>query len=275
MKVTEKKVTKKAYAKINLTLEILGTRRGDGYHDIASVMHKAPCLYDDVVVLVSQKLCGITLSCDKDVCAPSDNLAYRAAKAYIDLCAEKNVSVPGVNIDIRKNIPAGAGLAGGSSDAAAVLDALNKALGVLSDEEIFKIAFSLGSDVPFCLEKHTCALCTGRGEIIKELSPLKNTEIKILVPDSPLYTKAVYSEYDRLYGDDYTKSKSLEMAKALEKGEDTQSLAKYMCNDFEEICVRQCPEIAVLCEKLKGEGYFSQMSGSGCAVFGIRSTGNN
>ena len=87
MKVTEKKVTKKAYAKINLTLEILGTRRGDGYHDIASVMHKAPCLYDEVTVLVSQKLCGITLSCDKDVCAPSDNLAYRAAKAYIDMCA--------------------------------------------------------------------------------------------------------------------------------------------------------------------------------------------
>ena len=115
------KLTKKAFAKINLTLEILGTRRGDGFHDIASVMMKVPELYDEVELVPSDSASEngkIAFTCDKDVCEPEKNLAYRAAKAYYDAV---HTALAGVSISLKKHIPSGAGLAGGSSDAAAVL----------------------------------------------------------------------------------------------------------------------------------------------------------
>ena len=261
-------VTKKAYAKINLTLEILGTKRSDGYHDIASVMHKAHTLYDTVTVTLAHS--EITLECDKDVCAPVDNLAYKAAEKYLELYKEKTGKKNGINIKIQKNIPAGAGLAGGSSDAAAVLDAMNDLLGTLTENEIYEIALSLGSDVPFCLEKHTCALCTGRGEKIRDLPVLNNIDIAFYLPKTPLSTKGIYGEYDKIHGDDYSKNKSLLMAEAIEKGADINEILSYMCNDFQSLCEKRCPEISEGCKVLSEKGYFSQMSGSGSAVFGIR-----
>lgn len=262
-------VTKKAYAKINLTLEILGTKRNDGFHDIASVMHKAHSLYDEVKVSIKDNDKQINLVCDKDVCEPKDNLAYRAAEKFIGLCKEKFGEDFGVDISIKKNIPAGAGLAGGSSDAAAVLDALSELKGGLDENEIFGIALSLGSDVPFCLEKHTCAICTGRGEIIEDIPPLENVEI-VFCFSAPLSTKGIYGEYDKLYGDNYTKDNSKRMAELLKNKAPTEEILTLMCNDFQEICEKRCPDIAKACEKLKSQGYYSQMSGSGSAVFGAR-----
>lgn len=261
-------VSKKAYAKINLTLEILGTKRADGYHDIASVMHKAHSLYDNVTVTLAER--KISLVCDKDVCLPEENLAYKAAQKYLELYKSKTGKEIGVNIEIQKNIPAGAGLAGGSSDAAAVLDALNELLGTLTDNEIYETALSLGSDVPFCLERHTCALCTGRGEKIRDLPALDNIEIAFYLPKTPLSTKGIYGEYDKIYGDDYSKNKSVLMAEAIEKGTDVNEIFSYMCNDFQALCEQRCPEISEGCKVLSEKGYFSQMSGSGSAVFGIR-----
>ncbi len=261
-------INKKAYAKINLTLEILGTKRGDGFHDIASVMHKAENLYDEISVALTDG--GIHLCCDKDVCVPQENLAYKAAQKYINLYTEKTGKTIGADIVIHKNIPAGAGLAGGSSDGAAVLDAMNEMCEyALSDKEMFDIALSLGSDVPFCLEKHKCALCTGRGEIIHDLPELENINIVFALPQTPLSTKGIYGEYDKLHGDDYTKSNSTRMAELIEKKADIKDILSLMCNDFQALCEKRCPEIKEACESLKKQGLYAQMSGSGSAVFGI------
>ncbi|MBQ8759077.1 MAG: 4-(cytidine 5'-diphospho)-2-C-methyl-D-erythritol kinase [Clostridia bacterium] len=261
-------VTKKAYAKINLTLEILGTKRGDGFHDIASVMMKVSDLYDTVTVTQTQS--GITLVCDKDVCAPEENLAYKAAQKCIALCGEKYGKSMGVSIDLKKSIPMGAGLAGGSSDAAALIDAVSELCGGFTDEEKHGIAASLGSDIPFCLECHKVALCKGRGEIITDLADIKDVEIKVIMPKTPLFTKGIYAEYDSENGDDYTKDKSIRMAELINKGAGVSELAPLMCNDFQSICEKRCPEIKEAAESLKKEGFCSQMSGSGSAVFGIK-----
>ena len=264
-----KKVIKKAYAKVNLTLEILGKARNDGFHDIASVMLKAENLYDVVCVEIT---CGdqINLECDKFVCESEDNLAYKAAKAYQTLYKEKTNNTFGANIYINKNIPFGAGLAGGSSDAAATLDALNELLGGLTEKETDDIALMLGSDVPFCLEKHKVSLCKGRGEIIEDL-PLVNFEaIEFYLPKTPLITKGIYAEFDKNHGDDYSKCKSELMAKAIREGKGVKEIIKYMCNDFEEICIPRCEEISEGKKILSEKGFFAQMSGSGSAVFGIK-----
>lgn len=262
------KVVKKAYAKVNLTLEILGTRRNDGFHDIATVMHKAHNLYDEVTVEIKEEK-GINLVCDKDVCAPEENLAYRAAEKFINLYKEKSGKYFGVDISIKKNIPAGAGLAGGSSDAAAVLDALSELKGGVDENQIFQIALSLGSDVPFCLEAHTCALCTGRGEIIEDIPPLENVEFEFVF-SAPLSTKGIYAEYDALYGDNYEKDRSFRMAQLLKNKAPTDEILALMCNDFQPLCEKRCPDIQAACKRLKDKGYYSQMSGSGSAVFGTR-----
>lgn len=260
-------VTKKAYAKINLTLEILGTKRGDGFHDIASVMMKSKKLYDEVTVTLTDY---ISVKCDTEVCDEKDNLAYKAAEKCILLCKEKYGKSFGASVYIKKNIPMGAGLAGGSSDAAAVIDAISELAGCMTGEEKQIIAESLGSDIPFCLECHNVALCKGRGEIITDLPDVEGVEVKIIKPKTPLFTKGIYSEYDNENGDDYSKDKSLRMAELIRKKADVSEIFALMCNDFQSICERRCPEIKQTAEQLRAEGYHSQMSGSGSAVFGIR-----
>ncbi len=262
-------IMQKAYAKINLTLEILGTRRGDGFHDIASVMHKVASLYDEVAVHTKDEP-GITLICDKDVCAPEQNLAFRAAEAYAASAEKRGTLIPGLLIELKKHIPSGAGLAGGSADAAAVLRALDELCGVLSEKELFALALSLGSDIPFCLYSGECALCTGRGEILEPLPELKNVQIEVRFPQTPLFTSGIYAEYDKRHGEDYTKNKSRLLAEALKREAPLQEYEHLLCNDFQELCEKRCPEIVILCETLSREGYAAQMSGSGSAVFGIK-----
>ena len=145
-----------AYCKINLTLEILGTKRADGFHDLKTVMHKIPL--GDVIELEAVSGSGkITFSCDSDVCAPDDNLAYRAAQRYLELYREKTSLDADVSINLIKVTPTGAGLGGGSADAATVLDMMYKALGGVSEDDVLEMAEKLGSDVPFCLERYLCA----------------------------------------------------------------------------------------------------------------------
>ena len=266
------RLVKKAFAKINLTLEILGTRRGDGFHDIATVMHKVESLYDTVTLTFDGAFDAILLRCDKDVCAPDDNLAVRAAKAYYAVCGR----AAHLCIDLVKRIPAGAGLAGGSADAAAVLDALNEHEKALSDAELHTLAASLGSDIPFCLAKHTTALCMGRGEIICDLPTLDlKDRVTVEVPSMPLSTKGIYAAYDETHGDDYTKNKSETMAALIQKGAALTEIVKYMCNDFQPLCEARCEEIRAIRERMIKEGLAAQMSGSGSAVFGIDADGKS
>ncbi len=255
----------KAYAKINLTLEIIG-KRADGFHDIASVMHKIP-LCDDVSLDVTEGDVGIVFACDRDVCPPEKNLAYRAAELFLRQTGLRRK----VAVTLRKHIPAGAGLAGGSTDGAAVLDLMNEACGrPLSEQELETLAAGLGSDVPFCLAHHTCALCTGRGEIMTELPALTGVRFYVACPRKELSTAGIYGEYDRLYGEGgKEKENSRRMASLLQKGVDVREILALMINDFQPLCEAKCGEIAVLCDSFRQKGYYAQMSGSGSSVFGI------
>lgn len=191
-------VKEKAYAKINLYLDVLA-KRDDGFHDIKTVMHTVS-LSDDISVSV-KRTCRPSVRLEiighGNLPADSSNLAVRAAELFLSsmlISAE-------VNIRLVKRIPVAAGLAGGSSDAAAVLRALNKAFGhPITEKRLLSLAAELGSDVPYCLLGGT-ALCLGRGEKIERLPEKLDLELVIAICDEHVSTPAAYSELDRLYSD--------------------------------------------------------------------------
>ena len=260
-----------AYSKINLTLEILGTKRGDGFHDISSVMHKIP-LGDEIKLDVSLSGEGKTeLVCsDKGLCDIEDNLAYKASQLYLEEYFNATGNKADVKIELNKKTPSGAGLGGGSADAACVLDMLYTMLGKVSKEKTELLASRLGSDVVFCLDRYKSAVCTGRGEICRNIEVLpKNIFLAVLKPYKSIDTRGIYKEYDSLYGDDYSKTETLAMEKALKDGR-TDKICSLLMNDFQPICEKRLQEIALLCENLRKQGAVgSLMSGSGSAVYGI------
>lgn len=260
---------KTAFCKINLTLEILGTKRADGFHDIKSIMHKVP-LGDEIEIEIDKQAFGIELFCDSDVCNTEDNLAYKAAAAYLDLYNKNTQKTAKVSMSLKKTTPTGAGLGGGSADAACVLDTLYETLGGIDDNEFLNLCASIGSDVVFCLKRYTCALCTGRGEICTPVSHLPHpTSICIAKPYESLNTKGIYASYDNMYGDDYTKDHSDKMAKALENG-DVLQIKEFALNDFENVCIPRLTLIDDIKKAfLQNGAIFSLMSGSGSAVYGI------
>lgn len=262
-----------AYCKINLTLEILGTKRNDGFHDLKSVMHKIP-LGDIIEIEVKAGEGKINLSCDSDVCLPEDNLAYRAAKLYLEKYNQNTGKNADVDIKLIKVTPTGAGLGGGSADAATVLDMLEEILGGVTSQETLELAKELGSDVPFCLERYMSAVCTGRGEICRNIDTLpEGICLVVAKPKESINTKGIYGEYDKKFGDDYSKSATDEMEKALCEA-NTERIAKCIVNDFESVCIPRLPEIALIKEKMLECGALcSQMSGSGSAVFGLFDSG--
>ena len=182
-------LTVKAYAKLNLWLDITGFR-GDGYHTLNAVMRRID-LYDDVTV----ETCyggEVTIECD-DPNVPTDgwNIAYRAAKAFFAKM-RKNV---GVNIAIKKRIPVGAGLGGSSADGAAVLTALNELCGrPLDSFGLCSLGAELGADVPFCITGGT-ARCTGIGEIMQPIDCVDFTAL-VVVPGFACSTADAYKKYD-------------------------------------------------------------------------------
>lgn len=258
-----------AYCKINLTLEILGTKRNDGFHDLKSVMHKIP-LGDVIEICAKEGVGDISFYCDSDVCDAKDNLAYRAAEMYLEAYKNNTGKNADVEIKLSKVTPTGAGLGGGSADAATVLDMLSAELGGVLAEETLKMASKLGSDVPFCLERYISAYCTGRGEICRNIDTLPDgTCIVVAKPNEGINTKGIYGEYDKKFGDDYSKSKTDEMEKAL-SGKDLSRVAKMLVNDFESVCIPRLPEIEEIKKLMIENGAVcSQMSGSGSAVFGL------
>ena len=166
-------VTLKAYAKVNLTLEVLG-RREDGYHEVASIIQTID-LHD---TLTLEPADDITLECDRPELATPDNLVIRAAH----LLKERAGASQGARISLEKQIPVAAGLGGGSSDAAVALKGLNDLWGLgLSVEELSATAAELGSDVPFFLRGGT-AMAHGRGELVRSLPPADLEWLVVLAP---------------------------------------------------------------------------------------------
>ena len=170
-------ITEKAYAKVNLTLEILGRRR-DGYHNLASVMQTID-LFNTLVISESD---DVLVTCDDNEITPEINLATKAAQVL-----QRNTGISlGANITIEKNIPISAGMGGGSTDAAAALRGLNKLWKLdLSLNELAELAAEVGSDVPFLVRGGT-ALVQGRGEDVTSIAPAKIPKFLILTPEIDL-----------------------------------------------------------------------------------------
>ena len=191
-------IKEQAYAKINLYLDVLA-KREDGFHDIKTVMHTVS-LKDDVTVSVRPAAkTKVTLSVMGNSRLPTDsrNLAVKAAELFLSA----TLIFAEVNIRLNKNIPVSAGLAGGSTDAAAVLRALNRAFKrPLTEKRLLELASELGSDVPYCLLGGT-ALCLERGENIERLPEKLRLHLVIAVADEYVSTPAAYAELDRVYGD--------------------------------------------------------------------------
>ncbi len=259
----------KAYAKINLYLNV-ESRRNDGFHNIVSVMQSlslADEVYGEVRPSDSRKICLCMEN--SDIPADEKNLAYRAADAFLsaaDLSAE-------ISITVVKHIPAAAGLAGGSADAAATLRLLNEACGYpLSVEGLLELAATLGSDVPFCLLGGT-RLCRGRGEEMDTL-PTPSLHCVVAMPDAAVSTPAAYRQLDILYHDFDGSIKNPRPAgesaviSALQK--DSRMLAESVFNLFEEAVLPNCPDAVRLLDELRDAGALcAMMSGSGPSVFGI------
>lgn len=187
-----------AYAKINLYLDVL-SKRDDGFHEVRTVMHTVS-LCDEITVSVrtGTKPC-VRLSVVGHGKLPTDarNLAVKAAELFL----EATLIPAEINIRLIKKIPVAAGLAGGSSDAAAVLRALNRAFKrPLTEKRLLALAATLGSDVPYCLLGGT-ALCVGRGELISRLPEKLDLHVVVAVSDEYVSTPVAYAELDTVYSD--------------------------------------------------------------------------
>ncbi len=258
-------LTVKAYAKINLFLDITG-RLPNGYHTLNTVMQQID-LYDEVSVRVTENDREIRIACSNSE-VPSDekNIAYRAAAAFFD---ETGIT-DGAAIKIKKNIPLEAGLGGSSTDGAAVLNALNGIYGnPVTSERLLEIGARLGADVPFCLVGGTAA-CGGIGEKIRKIPCKKDYSLLIVKPDFPCSTVSAYRQYD--LSPLPPRSGFEDFADSLASGCKIWKDGVY--NVFEQLY--KDPRIDALTEQLKVHGALcAALSGSGSAVFGVFASREN
>ncbi|MGL4875294.1 MAG: 4-(cytidine 5'-diphospho)-2-C-methyl-D-erythritol kinase [Clostridium sp.] len=248
----------KAHAKINISLDIVG-KKENGYHLLRMIMQSID-LYDDIIVDKAKS--GINISCNKPY-VPSDerNLAYKAAKLFMETYNIKS----GVNIIIKKNIPVCAGLAGGSTDGAAVLKLMNKLFNVnASDDELMKLGVKLGADVPYCIKGGT-ALCEGIGEEVTELKRFKDKILVLVKPSFGVSTKGVYEEFNIQRAVFHPRTE--ELIKAMEE-DNLRFVSKNMKNLLENVTLRKHKEIIKIKESMMRLGSVgAMMSGSGPTVF--------
>ena len=252
----------RAFAKVNYALEVRG-RRPDGYHDIRSVMQSVS-LADEVEIERGGKGFELLVEPEEtEIGPPEKNTVYRAWTALQQLTGE---GLP-VRIQLRKRIPAGAGLAGGSADAAATLVGLNALFGLrLDDGEIRGLGVRVGADVPFCLTGGT-ALGEGVGEILGPLPAPPAHHLVIAKPERSADTGAVYRLYDELTAKPRNCVQSV--VNALRAG-DLSALASSIGNDLAPVTEKLVPEVEILRERLLGLGALGAgMTGSGTAVYGI------
>ena len=260
MKTVCDRLKVKAYGKINLMLDIVGKRQ-DGYHMLNTVMQSVDC-YD----LLDIELCegeGIELICDKEG-FPLDekNLIHKAVTAF-----QKHTGIDygcKIRVTVEKNLPSMAGMGGGSSDCAAMLNALNFLFDTrLSDDELCRVGVTLGADVPFCIVGGT-QLCQGVGEILHRL-PSPQCKFLIIKPDVGISTPEAYKAYDSIVN---PKRCSIDMFVQSLGSSNIYSLCANMFNALE---YAHCPdEVTKAKDDLKRAGALQTlMTGSGSAVFGI------
>ncbi len=243
-----------APAKINLFLRVTG-KRPDGYHSIHTLFHKI-ALFDEVTI--HQSAGRMRLSCTPST-VPADerNIAYQAAAHFYDSTG----IAPGIEIELRKNIPVAAGLGGGSSDAACVLKALNALYGhPCTESELLSLSRKLGADVPFFISPHTTAIGREKGD---SLEPLHSSFVRWFVlinPGFPVSTQWVYQHFE------LTSAENPFMFSA----GDVADIEQFLHNDLEIVTASQYPVIRTLKERLISHGaHGALMAGSGPTVFGL------
>jgi 4-diphosphocytidyl-2-C-methyl-D-erythritol kinase len=251
------RISLKAPAKINLYLNVFG-KRSDGFHEIETLM-QAVDLFDEISLASSEDL---EFSCDDpELPQDSSNLALKAA-----LALREKVYFPGAKIFLKKNIPYGAGLGGGSSDAAFVLRGLIGLYNLkINTADLLSLAASIGSDVPFFLSNGQ-ALARGRGEIIEPVSMPLNYHVLLIVPPIPLATAGIYADLKKSLT---STNGNVLLSKKLDEPRFMRSIERFH-NDLETAALSQAPELGVLRRYLQEAGcFFCSMSGSGSAFYGL------
>lgn len=251
----------KALAKINLGLDVLG-KRENGYHDVRMIMQSI-YLYDDVKI-ERKAAPGIELSSNLFFLPTGEgNIAYKAAQMLMEEFGIEE----GVKITLNKHIPVAAGMAGGSSNAAAVLFGMNRLFGLkLSRQELMERGVKLGADVPYCIMRGT-VLAEGIGEELKGLPAMPKCTVLIAKPPISVSTKVVYEALD---ASEITQHPDIDgLMDALEK-ENLREVAAHMGNVLEDVTIPMHPEIAEIKQVMKDCGALNaMMSGSGPTVFGL------
>jgi 4-diphosphocytidyl-2-C-methyl-D-erythritol kinase len=271
IKINDGSATILSFAKINIGLKIV-RKRDDGYHDIETLF-KVISLHD-TLTLRQNTLNTVRISCDRpDLAVDETNICYKAARSFETLYGR----AIGVDIEISKNIPIGAGLGGGSSNGAAVLVGLDRLFQLgLTAEELLEKGAQLGSDVPFfvgfLLGKGSTAFGTGRGERLDFFEWPLTEKVVIVNPNIHISTPWAYKNYSKYLPPKDAKYPSLNLTKTAKSVMFSALLKKdvFFDNDFEPLVLAEYSEIKALREMLVNENpVFSLMSGSGSTVYAM------
>ena len=256
------RVQEYAYAKLNLTLDVTA-KRDDGYHDMLMVMQTVSIT--DSVVLEQTGEKGIHAACNfRYIPTDERNLAVRAAGAFLDTIGEEK---DGILIRMDKTIPVGAGMAGGSADAAAVLRGMNRLYGSrMNRRDLEKLGEQVGSDVAFCIAGGT-SLARGRGEVLEDLTPMPDCAIVVCKPGFSISTPELFRKLDQIGL--RTHPDTTGMLSALESG-NLKEISMRMFNVFEEVEDRRMRSETEIKHVLLDYGALGAvMTGTGSAVFGV------
>lgn len=249
-----------AHAKLNLSLDVL-SKREDGYHNLQMIMQTVQ-LHDTITI--EEITAGVEIDCEAPyVPNNSSNIAYKAAELMINRFGLD----AGVRIRIEKRIPVAAGLAGGSSDAAAVLKGINSLFKLgISQQELMEISKTIGADVPYCIMGGT-AMAEGIGEKITPLPKMDSIPVILVKPRFGVSTASVFKSLDLNNVGERPKTEMI--IDALKRG-DINFIAENLCNVLESVTVTKYPLIGKIKKDLTDKGAMgSIMSGSGPTVFGL------
>ena len=269
-------ITFKAYGKINLYLAV-GEKRNDGFHEVETVMQKAT-VYDTITISESKEKGVQLISNGKDFPCDSTNLIYRAIEMlHNSMGSPLNSLNHGYTVTVEKRIPIAGGMGGGSADAGYTLKHMNRALGSpLTTDELWEIAASLGSDVPFFIHESDAMLATGRGEILTECPSLPPCRMEFRSCGKKPSTGAMFAELDRIRNSspEATAPDIKNILDALKRG-NLQEICNNTYNSFEEVFKAQSPEYSEefdrIAKEFKDQGALCVLlCGSGptvCAIF--------
>lgn len=257
-------ITENAYAKINLSLDVCG-RRANGYHDVKMIMQSIS-LHDTLTLEAIES--GIELEMDSaeltsESNSGKENIIVKAATAFFEATGIKK----GVRVILSKRIPIAAGMAGGSTDAAAALRGLNRLYGTgLTNGELEKIGVTIGADVPFCIGGGT-KLSEGIGEILTDIPAPERTEVVICKPNINVSTKEVYERFDSLENPFHP---DVDGMRAAIEGKEYDKIPGLLGNSLEGVTKALHPVIGEIESYMEENGAVRAiMSGSGPTVFGI------